>query len=47
VVALVYGLSGSRSAGEELAQEAFLAASRRWDEVSAYDDPGAWVRRVA
>jgi RNA polymerase sigma-70 factor (ECF subfamily) len=46
VVALAYGLSGSRSASEELAQEAFLAAYRRWGEISAYDDPGAWVRRV-
>jgi RNA polymerase sigma-70 factor, ECF subfamily len=46
VIGLAYGLSGSRSAAEELAQEAFLAAHRRWDTVGAYDDPGAWVRRV-
>jgi RNA polymerase sigma factor (sigma-70 family) len=46
LVALAYGLSGSRSAAEELAQEAFLAAHRRWDEVGAYDDPSAWLRRV-
>jgi RNA polymerase sigma-70 factor (ECF subfamily) len=46
VVALAYALSGSRSAAEELAQEAFLAAFRRWDRIGAYDDPGAWVRRV-
>jgi len=46
VVALAYGLSGSRSAAEELAQEAFLEAHRAWDRVGAYDDPGAWVRRV-
>ena len=45
-VALAYGLSGSRSAAEELAQEAFLAAHRRWDEIGAYDDPSAWLRRV-
>ena len=46
VVALAYGLTGSASAAEELAQEAFLAAFRRWDRIARYDDPGAWVRRV-
>jgi RNA polymerase sigma-70 factor, ECF subfamily len=46
LVALAYGLSGSRTAAEELAQEAFLAAHRRWDEIGAYADPGAWLRRV-
>ena len=47
VVALVYGLCGSRSAAEELTQDAFVAAHRRWSSVSAFDDPGAWVRNVA
>lgn len=46
VLALAYVLSGSRSAAEELAQEAFLAAHRRWDAISQYDDPAGWVRRV-
>ncbi|MEQ1786887.1 MAG: sigma-70 family RNA polymerase sigma factor [Acidimicrobiales bacterium] len=46
VVALAYGLSGSRGGAEELAQEAFLEAHRAWDRISAYDDPAAWVRRV-
>jgi RNA polymerase sigma-70 factor (ECF subfamily) len=46
LVALAYGLSGSRTAAEELVQEAFLAAHRRWDEIGAYADPGAWLRRV-
>jgi RNA polymerase sigma-70 factor, ECF subfamily len=46
VVALAYGLSGSRSAAEELAQEAFLAAHRQWHRIAGYDDPAAWVRRV-
>lgn len=46
VVALAYVLSGSRTAAEELAQDAFVAAYRRWDEVGGYDDPVAWVRRV-
>ena len=46
VFALAYVLSGSRSAAEELAQDAFLAAHRRWDAISQYDDPAGWVRRV-
>ncbi len=46
VVGLAYALSGSRLAAEVLAQEAFVAACRRWDEIVGYDDPGAWVRRV-
>ena len=46
VVGLAYALSGSRTAAEELAQEAFLAAHRSWGRVGRYDDPGAWVRRA-
>lgn len=46
VIGLAYVLSGSRSGAEDLAQEAFLRALRAWDQISAYDDPGAWVRRV-
>ena len=47
VVGLVYALSGRRHVAEELAQEAFLAAHRAWHRIGVYDDPGAWVRRVA
>lgn len=46
VTGLALALTGSRTAAEELAQEAFVATYRRWDTVQAYDDPGAWVRRV-
>ncbi len=46
VIGLAYALSGSRLACEDLAQEAFVAAYRRWDEIGGYDNPGAWVRRV-
>lgn len=46
VVALAYALSGSRHAAEDLAQEGFIAAHRRWEEISGYDKPQAWVRRV-
>lgn len=47
VVALLYGLTGSRAGSEEIAQEAFLAAHRRWADIASLDNPGAWVRRVA
>jgi RNA polymerase sigma-70 factor, ECF subfamily len=46
VVGLAYALSGSRWGAEDLAQEAFLAAHRDWDRIGAYEQPGAWVRRV-
>jgi RNA polymerase sigma-70 factor (ECF subfamily) len=46
LVALAYGLSGSRSAAEEIVQDAFLAAHRRWPSIGSYDMPGMWLRRV-
>lgn len=46
VVALGWTLTGSRTAGEELAQDAFLDAYRRWDHVGSLERPGAWVRRA-
>jgi RNA polymerase sigma-70 factor (ECF subfamily) len=46
VVGLAYALSGSRTAAEDLAQDAFLAAHKKWDQVSRYEKPEAWVRRV-
>jgi RNA polymerase sigma-70 factor (ECF subfamily) len=47
IVAVAYAMSGSRMAAEDLAQEAMVAAYKRWDEVGRLDRPGAWVRRVA
>lgn len=46
VAGLAYVLCGRWALAEELAQDAFVSALRRWDQVSTYDDPGAWVRRV-
>ena len=46
LVALAYGLSGSRTAAEEIVQDAFLAAHRRWRRISTYDAPSLWLRRV-
>lgn len=47
VLALTTVLCGTRSVAEELTQDAFVAAFRRWSTVASYDEPGAWVRRVA
>ncbi len=46
VVGLAYVLSGSRTGAEDLAQDAFVAAYRHWQRVRAYQNAGAWVRRV-
>jgi RNA polymerase sigma-70 factor (ECF subfamily) len=46
LVALGWSLTGSWAAAEELTQDAFADAYRRWDEVGRLDRPGAWVRRA-
>jgi RNA polymerase sigma-70 factor (ECF subfamily) len=45
LVALARALGGP-AAAEDIAQEAMLAAYRRWSEVASFDSPAAWVRRV-
>jgi RNA polymerase sigma-70 factor, ECF subfamily len=40
-------LTGRRDVAEELAQDAFLVAHRKWRTVGAYERPDAWIRRVA
>ena len=45
-VALGYVLAGSAADADDLVQDAFSIAYRRWPEISAYDDPLAWVRKV-
>jgi RNA polymerase sigma factor (sigma-70 family) len=46
MVALAVAVSGSRVAAEDIAQDAFIRAHRNWGEVSKYDRPGTWIRRV-
>jgi RNA polymerase sigma-70 factor (ECF subfamily) len=46
VVGLAATLCGRRHVAEELAQEAFVRAYRRWDRIVGFDKPDAWVRRV-
>ncbi|NJP31344.1 SigE family RNA polymerase sigma factor [Micromonospora sp. HSS6-12] len=38
---------GDLSLAQDLTQEAFCRAFVRWSTIAAYDDPVAWVRRVA
>ena len=46
VLGLAWTLCGDRSLAEELTQDAFVAAHRKWQVVSGYEDPGGFVRRV-
>jgi RNA polymerase sigma factor (sigma-70 family) len=47
VLRLAVALTGNRHAAEDVTQDSFLAAQRRWEVVAHLDRPGAWVRRVA
>ena len=47
VRAVAWALTGSGWVSDDVTQEAFLRAHQRWNQVSAYEEPGAWVRRVA
>lgn len=43
----VYLYTGDVSLAQDLVQEAFCRALPRWSKLSTYDDPVAWIRRVA
>lgn len=47
VVGLAYTLTGSWAVAEDLAQEAFVRAYRRWDDLALHARPDRWVRTVA
>jgi RNA polymerase sigma-70 factor, ECF subfamily len=47
VLGLAFALTGDRAVAEDVVQDAFLEAYRKWDRIGAYDQPAAWVRRVA
>jgi RNA polymerase sigma-70 factor, ECF subfamily len=47
VVTMLYIFTGDLAEAQDLAQDAFCRAWQRWDSVAAYDNPVAWVRRVA
>lgn len=46
MVGLAFVLTGSRWSAEDTAQDALTAAFRKWNALSTYDSPGAWLRRV-
>ena len=43
----LYAYFGDRHEAQDVVQEAFCRAYARWKTVSRYDDPVAWIRRVA
>ena len=47
VLAVVVALVGSRTGAEDVAQEAFIRAYSRWQQVAAMANPESWVKRVA
>jgi RNA polymerase sigma-70 factor (ECF subfamily) len=47
LVGILAVAAGDRDEAEELVQEAFVRLLPRWPKISRYDDPEAWVRKVA
>jgi RNA polymerase sigma-70 factor, ECF subfamily len=47
LVRQLWAVTGSRQDAEDVVQEAFVRAAIRWGRVGAYEQPEAWVRRVA
>ncbi|WP_111648697.1 RNA polymerase sigma factor [Actinoplanes lutulentus] len=43
----LYAYFGDRQEAQDVVQEAFYRALVRWNSVAGYDDPVAWIRRVA
>lgn len=46
LLGVALALARDTGTAEHLVQEAFISAHRRWDRISQYDNPQAWVRRV-
>jgi len=40
-------IAGNREDAADAVQEAFVRLVSRWEQISAYEDPAGWVRRVA
>ena len=47
LVRVVGAVAGDRDEAEEAVQEAFIRLMGRWGTVRQYDDPEAWLRKVA
>lgn len=43
----LYAYVGDMTEAQDIVQEAFCRAWPRWDRIERYEDPVAWVRRVA
>jgi RNA polymerase sigma-70 factor (ECF subfamily) len=43
----LYAYLGDHAEAQDLTQEAFCRTLERWERISGYADPSAWVRRVA
>jgi RNA polymerase sigma-70 factor (ECF subfamily) len=43
----LFAYTSDMAAAQDVVQEAFCRALARWQKVAAFDDPAAWVRRVA
>lgn len=46
LLGLGFVLTGSRPIAEDLVQDSFAEAHKRWAKVAHYDNIGAWLRRV-
>lgn len=47
VTAQIYAYTGDRAEAEDLVAEAFTRGLARWRRLRDYENPAAWVRRVA
>jgi len=47
LIVQLHAYTGDLSTAQDLVQEAFARALARWSKLATYDDPVAWVRRVA
>lgn len=47
VVRTIYLIVNDRGSAEDIAQDAFVKLLDNWAKVSRYEQPDAWVRRVA
>jgi RNA polymerase sigma-70 factor, ECF subfamily len=43
---LAYSLTSNRGLAEEMVQDTFVSAQRKWDFVATYEFQGVWLRRV-
>ncbi|GGN88384.1 RNA polymerase sigma24 factor [Actinoplanes lobatus] len=43
----LFAYFGDRQEAQDVVQEAFCRAFTRWKRISTYEDPVAWIRRVA